>query len=208
MPDMMQDLTEQQATQPLPMDNESGNVSTQSSGFTINAQEIEGAIEQHMDENQRKKLDRVLDTGHELLFGKETHYKIMDGIKDSQDIGKDLGEGAFHLMMILFKQSKNTLPGDIIIPAGVILLANAAEFLSQSGMPITDDDFEEATHTFTTLTMNTLDPSFKQRMQQQMPNNKVAANMQQQASDDTQQHVQSPPLMQKGGGLLDSTAKA
>lgn len=211
MPEMMQDIMEaKQPDQSLPMDDESGNVSTQPSGFTINAMEIEEAIEQHMDDRQRKNLDRVLDTGHELLFGKETHYQLMSGLKGSQDIGSDLGEGAFHLMMILFKQSKNTLPGDVIIPAGIILLANAAEFVAQSGTPITDDDFENAAHTFTTLTMNTLDPSFRDKVKQQMPNDMGAANMQQSMPDNMQQQDQQPsqPFMQQGGGLLDSTARA
>lgn len=211
MPEMMQDLMEQQPDQSLPIAADSGNlgnVSTQPSGFTINAQEIEDAIEQHMDEKQRKNLDRVLDTGHELLFGKETHYKMMDGMEDSKDIAKDIGEGTFHLMMILYKESNETLPGDIIIPAGIILLANTAEFVAQSGVPITDDDFEEAAHTFTTLTMNTLDPSFRDRVKQQMPNDMGAANMQQMPNNMQQQDQQPPPLMQQGGGLLDSTARA
>ena len=163
-------------------------------GFSINATQIEDTIKEHIDPKQISALDRVVKAGHELMFGKDTHNKIMDGLEGSQDIGGDLGSGAANMMMLLFKQSGNTIPGDVIIPAGIILLARAGEFFKESGIPITDDDFEEAVHTFSTLTLNKLDPgrwkvkgyndAKEQQVQQELPQQQAAPG--------------------NGGGLLNS----
>lgn len=170
-------------------------------GFSINATQIEDTIKEHIEPKQVSALDRVVKAGHELMFGKDTHNKIMDGLEDSQDIGGDLGSGAANMMLLLFKQSGNTIPGDVIIPAGVILLARASEFFKESGIPITDDDFEEAVHTFSTITMNKLDPEFQRNVAG------YNVSQEQQGQQEIPQQP-SPPLMQQRGGLLGSTARA
>ena len=194
MPEMTQDLMEQQPTQ----QQEAGQQSIQpndgqSTGFTIDANQIEDTIKDHIEPKQISALDRVVKAGHELMFGKDTHNKIMDGLEGSQDIGGDLGSGAANLLLLLFKQSGNTIPGEIIIPVGIILLARAGEFFKESGIPITDDDFEEAVHTFSTMTMMKLNPEFKAKMEQYSG---------QQAAPG--QQMQGDIIPQAGGGLLNS----
>ena len=166
--------------------------------FTINSKQIENGIKEHMDAKQISALDRVLKAGDELMFGEDTHYKIMDGLKDSQDIGGDLGKGAVNLSMLLLQQSGNTLPGDVIIPAGVILIAEAMEYLNKTGMtPVTDEDFDEATHVFSVMLMNKLDPNFQSKMKEGMGDQQAAQPMQQAQGG---QQVQ-------GGGLLNMTGQ-
>ena len=144
--------------------NESGT-----SGFTIDPGQIEQGIKKQMKPDQAKNLDRVLTEGNKLLFGKDTHYQLMDGLKDSKDIPGDLGNGAFALFMMLYKGGGYTMPTDIMMAVGAILIARACAFLSQSGMiPVTDDDYEEAMHVYTVKLHSTLDPSFKQRMDQSL----------------------------------------
>ncbi len=143
------------------------NPDEENTGFTVNSDEIENGIKEQLDEQQDKNLDRVVKAGNELLFGEETHYQLMDQLQNSKDIGADLGAGAFSAMSILYKESGNSIPGDVILPAGVILLARASEFLNESGMAqITDDDFEKATHLFSVKMMDAYDPDFNNRMQQ------------------------------------------
>lgn len=144
--------------------NESGT-----SGFTIDPGQIEQGIKEQMKPDQVKNLDRVLTEGNKLLFGKDTHYQLMDGIKDSQDIPGDLGNGAFALLMMLYKGGGYTMPPELMLPTGAILLARACDFISKSGMaPVTEDDYEEAMHIFTTKLYSTLDPKFKERMDQSL----------------------------------------
>ena len=193
MPEMMQDLMEQQPIQPQAGQQSIQPNDGQSPGFTIDANQIEDTIKKHLEPKQIPALDRVVKAGHELMFGKDTHNKIMDGLEGSKDIGGDLGKGAFHMMLLLLKQSGNTIPGEIIIPVGIILLARAGEFFKESGIPITDDDFEEAVHVFSTMTMNKLDPEFKAKMEQH-------SGQQQAAMPD--QQIRPQGNMHQAGGLL------
>lgn len=136
-------------------------------GFNINPGQVENGIKEQMDDRQIKDLDRVLEEGNQLLFGKDSHYELMDGIKTSQDVPGDLGNGAFSILMMLYKGGGYTMPTDIMAAAGVILLARASAFINQSGLAqVTEDDFEEAVNIFTVKLHSTLDPSFNQRMGQ------------------------------------------
>lgn len=165
-------MDDQEANVPLPPDDkadESMLDNTQEQDFSIDPGQIEQGIKDQMKPEEIKNLDRVLDEGNKLLFGKDTHYQLMDGLKDSQDIPGDLGNGAFTLLMMLYKGGGYTMPPELMMPTGVILLSRACAFLSQSGMiPVTDDDYEEAMHVYTVKLHTTLDPSFKQRMDQSL----------------------------------------
>lgn len=137
------------------------------SAFTINSDQIEAGVKDQMDKTQSGNLDRVLSEGNKLLFGKDTHYQLMDSLQGSADISGDLGNGAFNMMGMLLKSSGNSIPGDVILPAGVILLARASEFLNESKtVQVTDDDFEEAAHLFTVKTMNAYDTDFQSKMKE------------------------------------------
>jgi hypothetical protein len=168
-------------------------------GFTIDADLIEEHVKQQMDKNDQNKLDRLLEEGNELLFGKETHYKMLEGIENSQNISKDLGEGAYSMMMLLIKQGAN-IPGEIIPPAGAILIARVADFLNQSGLnKVSDEDFSNAVETFGHLIMQH-DPQFMERMKQNTGGQDAAA---------MQQDQQAPPMPQQGGGgLLNMTGRS
>ncbi|MEG7689000.1 hypothetical protein U2044_15515, partial [Listeria monocytogenes] len=68
------------------------------SAFTINSDQIEAGVKDQMDKTQSSNLDRVLSEGNKLLFGKDTHYQLMDSLQGSADISGDLGNGAFNMM--------------------------------------------------------------------------------------------------------------
>jgi hypothetical protein len=150
---------------PMEEGREMGDISA--GEFTIDSQQIESGIKEQMDKTQSSNLDRVLNEGNALLFGEDTHYQLMDSLQGSKDIAGDLGNGAFNIMSMLLKESGNSIPGDVILPAGVILLARASEFLNESQtVQVTDDDFEEAAHLFTVKTMNAYDTDFQGKMKE------------------------------------------
>lgn len=185
-------IPQQNPMQQSGMPENQPEINQDQSGFTIDANQIEDTIKEHLEPEQISALDRVVKAGHELMFGKDTHNKIMDGLQDSQDIGGDLGQGAYNMMLLLLQQSGNTIPGEVIIPSGIILLARAGEFFKESGIPITDDDFEEAVHIFSTMTMNKLDPEFKAKMEQHSGQQTTTPGQQPQSD-----------MPQAGGGLLN-----
>lgn len=166
------------------------------SAFTINSDQIEAGVKDQMDKTQSGNLYRVLSDGNKLLFGKDTHYQLMDSLQGSADISGDLGNGAFNMMGMLLKSSGNSIPGDVILPAGVILLARASEFLNESKtVQVTDDDFEEAAHLFTVKTMNAYDKDFQGKMKQYS-----APGVQEDSGDEQQPDVDG--MQSQGVGIL------
>lgn len=166
------------------------------SAFTINSDQIEAGVKDQMDKTQSGNLDRVLSEGNKLLFGKDTHYQLMDSLQGSADISGDLGNGAFNMMGMLLKSSGNSIHGDVILPAGVILLARASEFLNESKtVQVTDDDFEEAAHLFTVKTMNAYDKDFQGKMKQYS-----APGVQEDSGDEQQPDVDG--MQSQGVGIL------
>lgn len=156
---------QEEAQEPVESNEQENDEHEGGQGFTINADQIEESIKQQMDDKQEKQLDRLLDEGNNLLFGKDTHYQLLSGLENSKNIAKDLGEGAYNMMMSLIKQGAN-VPGEIIPAAGAILMARVAEFINQSGMAtITDDDYGNAVEMFGHLIMRH-DPQFMERMKQ------------------------------------------
>lgn len=185
-------------------DQQSGEDEQSEGGLTINADEIEAGIKKEMDKKQVANLDKLLSAGNELLFSKETHYQMIDGLKDSQDIGGALGKGAFDMCLLLLQQSGNTMPSEIILPGMIILTARVCEFIDQSGMAeVDDDDFEEAVHVFTTLIMDKFNPEFKKRMHDSMR----SGQQQDQIPQDRQQMMQSQQSQPMQQGLLGSMSQ-
>lgn len=159
-------MDDQEANVPLQPDADAGGQEEQS--FTIDPVQVEQGLKDQMEPADISDLNRVLKEGNKLLFDKESHYQIMDGIESSKDLPGDLGMGAFNVLMMLFKGGKYSMPTQLLQPAGTILLTRACAYIAESGIaPITDDDYEEAMHIFTTQLQN-LNPKFKERMAQSL----------------------------------------
>ena len=93
-------------------------------------------------------FDRVIAAGMKLMYGKKTHALMMQGL-DSKPAGQLLGEGVVGLMGILTEQSNNTIPPEVIIPAGIYLIAEAADFFERSGsLAVSSADIAEATQIY------------------------------------------------------------
>jgi hypothetical protein len=92
------------------------------------AEEVESSLPKEFHE----AFARVVKAGMKVIFSKETHDDIVAMLsKGEGDIGKLLGEQIAGLMALLYKKSNQTIPGEVIIPAGTYLLAQGAEFLEQ-----------------------------------------------------------------------------
>ena len=107
-------------TENAPQEQESFE-NEQENAFSIDSNQVESAIKDHVDDRQESDLNQLLDAGNDLLFGKDTHYQLMDQLQSSKDIGADLGGGAFSLMTMIIKEKNGRVPGEVVLPAGVIL---------------------------------------------------------------------------------------
>ena len=138
--------------------------------FTIDSDQIESAIKEQLDNDQKTALNRILEAGNQLLFSKNTHYEVMEGLTDNDDtqLADELGKGGISLAMLLFEKSGGTMPQELIIPAGVILLARVSEFLKQTGHKINDEIFNDAVMMFQSGLSQSVDPEYGNKIKQAM----------------------------------------
>jgi len=138
--------------------------------FTIDSDQIEAGIKKQLDANQSKALNRILEAGNQLIFSKDTHNQIMEGLNDNDDtqLADELGKGGISLASILFEKSGGTMPQELIIPAGVILLARVAEFLNKTGHKINDEIFSQAVEMFRDGLNQKADPTYHDKIKQAM----------------------------------------
>lgn len=100
-------------------------------------------IKEKIGPEKASQLDRIVLAGMKVMFSKETHQMLLDEIQGDKPMKDKLAEGIAKLMILLFQQSNKTMPTDLIIPAGGILMARAVEFLVRTGEAVTEDDFAE-----------------------------------------------------------------
>lgn len=125
--------------------------------FTIDADAVEKGIMESAEKGDPQNPDapkvdptaiqRIVAAGMKLLFSKETHNQLFDGINTRDDVPLEyeLGKGGAGLMLIMYKESNQSMPVEAMIPAGAILLAKACEFINETNLaPITDEDYAGA----------------------------------------------------------------
>lgn len=78
--------------------------------------------------------ERTVIAGMKVMFSKESHQFMLKEIQKPGDMGDKLGQSVAGLMLMLFKESNQSMPPQIIIPAGLELLMQAADFLKNTKM--------------------------------------------------------------------------
>lgn len=156
-PDMEED--ESAISSQQPMEAEQGGQ------LTITADQVGKHVLDQLDPNMQQALKQAVEAGMKLLFSKETHDQIFGSIRpeDEVPLKDELGAGATNLMLLMYQKSNQTMPAEIIIPTGAVLLAKACEFINDGGIaPVTDEDYSEAFQLFTTNIQDKLNPNFRQ----------------------------------------------
>lgn len=81
----------------------------------------------------QEAYERVVIAGMKVMFSKQTHKFFIEQLQAEGQMAQKLGQGVAGLVMFLFKESNQTIPQEVLIPAGVRLLTKAADFINQSG---------------------------------------------------------------------------
>lgn len=115
-------------------------------GLTITPQSVQEKL--HLQPKQVPILQRVVVAGMKIMFDAKTHKLMLDTLQGQGDIATKLGQGITGLMGLLMKEAKGAIPGEMIIPAGIVLMAHAAEFVDKTGTPVTDEDFGNGVQVF------------------------------------------------------------
>jgi ABC-type dipeptide/oligopeptide/nickel transport system ATPase subunit len=92
---------------------------------------------------------KIVLAGMKVMFDKNTHQMAMQELEKQGPVSDNLAEGIINLMALLWQKSNKTMPPQLIIPAGITLLMEAADFIKKSQIvPIEPQDLGDATQKF------------------------------------------------------------
>jgi len=168
------------------------------SNLTITEQALEKQILPKLPANDQTVIMRVYHAGMHMIFSSQTHEQMVQGfeqqMQQKQDIGSALGTDIANIMLVLFQQSKGTMPQGALIPAGTLLLAKVCEFLNSTGTAqVTDAIFADATHLLASVLQSKFNQKFGQHVSGQ------AQPEQQSAQAAPQPSAQPSGMLAQGG---------
>jgi hypothetical protein len=104
----------------------------------VNTEEIQNSIQ--LPPELQDAYDRVVAAGMKVLFSKETHASMLEQLEAPGDMPTKLGEGIARVIVFLFNESNGTMPQEVIVPAGILLVLKAAEFINKSNLGKVSDE--------------------------------------------------------------------
>lgn len=149
-------------------------------GDDLSAEAIQQNIK--MPPELQEAYERVVIAGMKVMFGKETHRIMLKEMQRGGPVDQRLGQGIAGLMLLLFKESNNTMPPQVIIPAGIELLMQAVDFIRKTGMEkITNQDIGNAMQVMISTVMQKfgVEPAKFEQALNSFDNTKVDAAAQQ-----------------------------
>lgn len=78
-------------------------------------------------------LQKIELAGKKVMYSKDTHQLVMQAMSGDKPWEEKIATGIADLMAILYKQSNNSMPPQLIVPAAILLMCDAIEFMQQSG---------------------------------------------------------------------------
>jgi hypothetical protein len=81
----------------------------------------------------REAYERIVLAGMKVMFSEETNRMAMQSLQGEGPIEQRLAKGICDLMALLWQQSNQSMPPQLIIPAAIELLTEAADFIDEAG---------------------------------------------------------------------------
>lgn len=130
----------------------------------------------------QEAYDRVVLAGMKIMFSKDSHKLMLKELQKPGPVGQKLGQGIAGLMLILVKESNNSIPPAVLIPAGIQLMMQAVDFMRKTGMEkVTNQDIGDGMELMIMTLMEKFgaSPEKVQQMLNQFDNQNVQAAAQQ-----------------------------
>ena len=109
----------------------------------------EAAVDAKVPPADKAAYDKIVLAGMKVMFSKETHGQLMQGLQQAEDKLTTAVEGIIGILGILFKESRNTMPVGPMILAGQSLLMEALDFMEQGQMiEVTPEVLGQATQSY------------------------------------------------------------
>lgn len=149
----MQQMQQGQAAQPAQRQLPAPNPETMSPVVQAHMDELE-QMRKMMDGKLGQAYDRVLTAGMKMLYSSEASEMVQNLIMDDKvPVANKLGEGVGNLMIMMDNQGNGTIPKEVIIPVGIALMFEAADYLFEVGVEVTEDDLGKAIELLLTTVM-------------------------------------------------------
>lgn len=87
------------------------------------------AVEAKIPPSQKQFVDRIVAAGMTAAFSPQSHGQIFQGLDQSKDKVHDIAMGTVGLLLILSKQSKDTMPALPMMYAGSILMLHGLDYI-------------------------------------------------------------------------------
>ena len=98
-----------------------------------------------MDEKQGNAYDRVTAAGMKMMYAPDNAEMIQSLIMDEAvPVANKLGEGIANLLIMMDNQGNGSVPKEILVPVGITLMFEAADYLFEVGVEFTEDDLGKA----------------------------------------------------------------
>lgn len=89
--------------------------------------------------------DRVHEAGLKMLYSPDNSEMMISIIQDeSIPIANKLGEGMANLLVMMDNTGNGTIPKEVLVPVGVSLMFEAADYLYEIGVEVTEEDMGAA----------------------------------------------------------------
>lgn len=96
----------------------------------------------------QEQHDAAVKMGLRLMFEEGMREKTLEYMDGSDDMPQKIGKGVAAVVTFIATEGNGTIPGQIIIPVGVELIAHAVEVAKKGGMDISSEDAAEGMATF------------------------------------------------------------
>lgn len=98
-----------------------------------------------MDGKLGDAYDRVLTAGMKMMYSADNSQLMQDIImNDEIPVANKLGEGIANLLVMMDNTGNGTIPKEVMVPVGVALMFEAADYLFEVGVEVTEDDLGAA----------------------------------------------------------------
>ena len=98
-----------------------------------------------MDGKLGDAYDRVLTAGMKMLYSADNSQMMQDIIMNEEiPIANKLGEGIANLLLMMDNTGNGTIPKEVLVPVGIALMFEAADYLFELDVEVTEADLGEA----------------------------------------------------------------
>lgn len=94
-------------------------------------------------EGLQAAYDKVVTAGLKVMFDPSTREQTMQFMEGPGPVAEKLAQGVTGVMLLLYKESNQSMPPQVMIPAGLELLVHAAEVAGKSGLAVEKNDIAE-----------------------------------------------------------------